>query len=165
MFKECHVLRALVTDQIEKAFFRGTWHFGETNPFKPLHCLCLIQVCSVILLSQGFQFPAYGLCPLSRANGGVHNLTLNNQMPVLQGIFNVSNLSLKKKKYWRKGQQEGMYSHPCKPTIIFPDEFLSYRCSKSALHTPLQNIIFKNNHWNEIISKAHNGETMAPGGY
>lgn len=42
------------------------------------------------------QFPAYGLCPLSRANGGVHDLTSNNQMPVLQGIFNGPNLSVEK---------------------------------------------------------------------
>ena len=33
-----------------------------------------------------------------KAGGGIHNLTLNNQMPLLQGIFNSS----KKKKHSRK---------------------------------------------------------------
>lgn len=42
------------------------------------------------------QFPNYGLCPLSKADGGIYNLTLNNQIPLLQGIFNSPNLSAKK---------------------------------------------------------------------
>lgn len=42
------------------------------------------------------HFPNYGLCPLSKADGGIHNLTLNNQMPLLQGIFNGPHLSAEK---------------------------------------------------------------------
>ena len=33
-----------------------------------------------------------------KAGGVSHNLTLNNQMPLLQGIFNSSNLTAEKKK-------------------------------------------------------------------
>lgn len=42
------------------------------------------------------QFPNYGLCPLSKTDGGIHNLTLNNQMLLLQGTFNGPNLPTEK---------------------------------------------------------------------
>ena len=34
-----------------------------------------------------------------KAGGGIHNLTLNNQMPLSQGIFNSSHLTAEKKKH------------------------------------------------------------------
>lgn len=72
--------------------FWGDQPFQTTSLFMLDSGLLSYSIVSRLTL----QFPAYGLCPLSRANGGVHDLTSNNQMPVLQGIFNGPNLSVEK---------------------------------------------------------------------
>lgn len=72
--------------------FWGDQPFQTTSLFMLDSGLLSYSIVSRLTL----QFPAYGFCPLSRANGGVQNLTLNNQMPVLQGIFNGPNLPVEK---------------------------------------------------------------------
>jgi len=55
MFKECHVLRSLVTDQTEKAFFhRLTFFVDQTFQTALLFMLNLGQL-KVIPLSQGLH--------------------------------------------------------------------------------------------------------------
>lgn len=70
-----------------------------------------------------------------------HNLTLNNQMPLLQGILMA--LICQQKNILKKRPAAKVYPYPCKLTITFPDEFSNYRCSKPLLPTLIQNVIFK----------------------
>lgn len=83
------VLRAPVTDQIEKALFHGSWHFGGDQHFHSTLLFTLdsdLLSCSV-LSRITFQPLNYGSCPLSNADGGNHNLTFHNQVRLLWGNF------------------------------------------------------------------------------
>lgn len=117
--------------------------FGGDQPF---------QTTSLFMLDSGllsysvaskftFQFPNDGLCPISKTDGSIRNLTFNTQLSLLQGIFNGCNL--KAEKYSEeKGSNKSMFLFI--HTVTFPNEFLNYRCSNQLCIPPFK-LIFKNN--------------------
>lgn len=132
-------MRALATDQIESIFPWNTDILGDQS----------FQTISLFMLDSGLlsYFIVAGFTLVSKlrfvspvkAGGGIHNLTLNNQMPLLQGIFNSSNLTAEKKSILRNRPTAKVYSYLFKLTITLLDEFSNYRCLKPQ-HLPLLKI-------------------------